>query len=34
MNDLNQNIPAYDSNNKLKARSTRKGYPSEVEEIY
>ena len=34
MNNLNQNMPACNSNSEPNIRSTRKDYPSEVEEIY
>ena len=34
MDNLGQNIPAYNGNSEPKIRTTRKDYPSEVEEIY
>ena len=34
MNNLNQNMPVHNGNNKPVTRSARKDYPGEVEEIY
>ena len=34
MNNLNRNMPVHNSDSKPRVRSTRKDYPSEVEEIY
>lgn len=34
MNNLNQNVHAYGSNNRPKISSARKDYPSEVEEVF